>query len=74
MPQAITAVYENGVFIPRTKVVLPEHTTVKISIPDVPSRKRKKGSIEALFDLAPGGTETDVAVNHDIYLYGKAPL
>ena len=37
MRQAITAVYENGMFIPTTKVDLPEHTTVKISIPSVVS-------------------------------------
>jgi predicted DNA-binding antitoxin AbrB/MazE fold protein len=33
MPQTITAVYENGVFIPRMPVHLPQHTTVTISLP-----------------------------------------
>ena len=42
MRQAITAVYENGIFIPTTKVNLPEHTTVKISIPSVVSRKKNR--------------------------------
>lgn len=74
MSQAITAVYENGVFVPRTSVIIPEHTTVKISIPDIPARKRKSWNPEALFDLAPGGAETDISVNHDEYLYGKASL
>lgn len=69
MPQAITAVYENGVFVPRTRVVIPEHTTVKIFIPDTHPRKKKSVSPEALFDLAPGGEATDVSVNHDTYLY-----
>ncbi|MFZ4859180.1 MAG: antitoxin family protein, partial [Desulfuromonadaceae bacterium] len=32
MRQAITAVYENGMFIPTTKVDLPEHTTVMTAI------------------------------------------
>jgi predicted DNA-binding antitoxin AbrB/MazE fold protein len=73
MPQAITAVYENGVFIPKSKVCLPEHTTVKISIPAVSSRKKKPVSIEAFFDIAAGGAETDISVNHDAYLYGETP-
>lgn len=73
MPQAITAVYENGVFIPRTRVTLSEHTTVKISITTVPARKKTRKSPAVLFDLAPGGFTTDVSVNHDAYLYGEAP-
>lgn len=73
MPQAITAIYENGVFIPKGKVHLPEHTTVKISVPTVSPRKKKPVSIEALFDIAAGGTETDISVNHDKYLYGESP-
>ena len=74
MRQAITVVYENGIFIPTTKVALPEHTTVKVSIPSVLSRKKTGGSLEAIFDLAPGCADTDISVNHDAYLYGKAPL
>jgi predicted DNA-binding antitoxin AbrB/MazE fold protein len=73
MSQAIIAVYENGVFVPSTKVVLPEHTAVKVSIPVMTPRKKKSGSLEALFDIAKGGTETDISVNHDAYLYGEAP-
>lgn len=68
MRQAITAVYENGMFIPTTKVDLPEHTTVKISIPSVVSRKKTGGSLEGIFDLAPGCADTDISVNHDAYL------
>ena len=74
MPQAITAVYENGVFIPLTKVVLPDHTPVTISIPNALLKKTKKNNIKALFDIAPGGTETDISVNHDKYLYSEPPL
>jgi predicted DNA-binding antitoxin AbrB/MazE fold protein len=73
MPQAITAVYENGVFIPRTTVTLPEHTTVKISISALPTQKKTRKSPAVLFDLAPGGATTDGSVNHDAYLYGEAP-
>lgn len=39
MPQAITAVYENGVFIPQTPVNLPQHTAVIISLPSVSRAK-----------------------------------
>jgi predicted DNA-binding antitoxin AbrB/MazE fold protein len=74
MTQTITAIYENGVFTPRTRIALPEHTKVKMLISTIPSRSKKSGSVEALFDIATGGTETDVSVNHDKYLYGEAPL
>ncbi len=33
MPRTITAIYEHGVFVPQTTVNLPEHATVKISLP-----------------------------------------
>jgi len=39
MPQAITAVYENGVFIPQMPVDLPQHTAVIISLPTVSRSK-----------------------------------
>ncbi|ACD95786.1 antitoxin family protein [Trichlorobacter lovleyi] len=42
MPQAITAVYENGVFIPQTPVNLPQHTAVIISLPAVSHSKSGK--------------------------------
>ena len=73
MPLAITAVYENGVFIPRSRVTLPEHTTVKISISALPAKKKTRKSPAVLFDLAPGGSNADISVNHDAYLYGEAP-
>lgn len=73
MRHAITAVYENGVFIPRSKVTLPEHTTVKIPIPALSTKKMPRKSPAVLFDLAPGGTTTDGSINHDAYLYGEAP-
>ncbi len=72
--QAITAVYENGMFIPTTKVDLPEHTTVKVSIPSVVSRIKTSGSLECIFDLAPGCKDTDLSTRHDEYLYGDNPL
>lgn len=74
MPQAINSVYENWVFIPLTKVVLPDHTPVTISTPDILLKKAKKQIIKALFDIAPGGAETDVSVNHDKYLYSESSL
>lgn len=41
MPHTITAVYEHGVFVPQTPVSLPEHATVKVSLPG--SRRKKAG-------------------------------
>jgi hypothetical protein len=37
-------------------------------------RTKKAGPIEALFDLAPECPDTDLAENHDQYLYGMEPL
>ncbi|MCX5900243.1 MAG: antitoxin family protein [Proteobacteria bacterium] len=51
MAHAITAIFEKGVFIPQTKVDLPEHATVKVVIPDTLSKVSKtnlKGSLKAL--------------------------
>jgi predicted DNA-binding antitoxin AbrB/MazE fold protein len=70
MSHTITAIFENGVFVPKSKVDLPERTTVKVSIPAAPSRKRKGCALEALFDIAAECTDTDLSVNHDKYLYG----
>jgi len=39
MPNTITAVYENGVFVPLTPVQLPEHATVKISLPGLTKKR-----------------------------------
>ena len=36
--------------------------------------KKTGGSLEGIFDLAPGCADTDISVNHDAYLYGEAPL
>ena len=35
MPQTIQAVYEHGVFIPRSPVNLPEHATVIVRLPSI---------------------------------------
>jgi len=51
MAQTITAVFEKGVFIPQTKVELPEHARVKVVIPDEPAKlpvKNLKGALAGL--------------------------
>ncbi len=49
MAQAITAIYENGIFIPQGAVNLPEHAMVKVMLP---SRGKKTASqrFNALID------------------------
>jgi len=51
MAHTITATFEKGVFIPQAKIDLPEHATVKVVIPDTPSKgsaKNLKGSLAGL--------------------------
>lgn len=39
MSQTIAVRYENGVFSPLEKVTLPEHTVIRLVIPDILPRK-----------------------------------
>lgn len=51
MPHTITATFENGVFIPHSKIDLPEHATVKVVVPDPQpdgAAKNLKGSLAGL--------------------------
>jgi|GEM_PF-6058436 len=47
MPHTITAVYEHGVFVPQTPVNLPEHATVKVSLPGS-SKKQDRQRFQGL--------------------------
>ena len=49
MAQAITAIYENGIFIPQEAVRLPEHAKVKIMLPSH-SKKTAPQRFTALID------------------------
>lgn len=42
MSHTITAIYEQGVFVPQTPVNLPEHATVKIMLPDSAEKKARQ--------------------------------
>ena len=42
MPNTITAIYKNGVFVPQTPIHLPEHATVKISLPKLPKKSPRQ--------------------------------
>ena len=51
MSQTIAARYENGVFLPLEKIVLPEHAVIRLVIPDAPApkpRKQLKGMLAGL--------------------------
>ncbi len=51
MSQTITVRYENGVFFPLEKVSLPEHTIIRLVLPDRPPRrsgKQLKGSLSGM--------------------------
>ena len=60
MSQTIAVRYENGVFFPLEKVTLPEHTVIRLVIPDMSpmkSRRQLKGILSGM----------DIQVNeHDI--------
>jgi predicted DNA-binding antitoxin AbrB/MazE fold protein len=42
MSQTITARYENGVFLPLEHVALPDHSFIRLVIPDAPPQKPRK--------------------------------
>ena len=51
MSQTISARYENGVFLPLEKFILPDHALIRLVIPDLPvtkPRKQLKGMLSGL--------------------------
>lgn len=71
MSMVIRAVYENGVFKPLATLDIPEHRKLTLIIPDVMKGRGKKGSFDGIIDIAEQGSDTDLSVNHDKYLYGE---
>ena len=49
MAHAITAIYENGIFIPQVAVNLPEHAMVKVMLPASHAKKESQ-RFSALID------------------------
>ncbi|MDD2851069.1 MAG: antitoxin family protein [Desulfuromonadaceae bacterium] len=49
MPQTISATYEHGVFVPNTPVNLPEHTEVKLLLPEIASKRNQLTKAEMSF-------------------------
>lgn len=75
MSTAIKAIYEHGVFRPLEPVTLEERTEVEVRVAAPPAQDDDPTgwkAIDALIGIAddPGGP-TDVAENHDEYLYGS---
>jgi predicted DNA-binding antitoxin AbrB/MazE fold protein len=74
MTTAVKAVYEDGVFKPKEKVDLREKTEVEVLIP-TPARKDDDDptgwmSAEELIGFIEDAP-SDMAENHDFYLYGR---
>lgn len=70
----VKAIYENGVFKPQEPVHLEEHTEVEVLIPvssppdaDDPTGWKAAEALIGFINDAP----TDMAENHDAYLYGQ---
>lgn len=77
MSIAVEAVWERGVLTPKTRLDLPEKTTVQIVVEPATAAKIEDDptgwkAIDRLIGLAhDDGGPTDVAENHDEYLYGR---
>ncbi len=73
MATAIKAVYEDGVFKPKEPVQLEEHAEVDVLLPSrtVPDPDDPTGwkAIDRLRGIIKGAP-SDLAENHDKYLYG----
>ena len=61
MSMIFTARYENGAFFPLEKVVLPEHSTIKLVIPDLPFTKTRPSAKGILANKGIHVTEEDIA-------------
>ena len=79
MKEPIKAVFEGGVFRPKSPVDLPEGAEVEIMPPkptELPRPKRTPAEVRAMLkaiaDMPPEGLDDDphVARDHDHYLYG----
>ena len=60
MSQTIAARYENGVFLPLEKVVLPDHALIRLVITDAPTPKPRKQLKGMLSGLCIDVTEGDI--------------
>jgi predicted DNA-binding antitoxin AbrB/MazE fold protein len=74
MTTAVKAIYENGVFKPKEPVHLEERTEVEVLIPtatpaddDDPTGWKAAEALIGFIKDAP----SDMAENHDFYLYGR---
>lgn len=74
MSQVINAVFEDGVFKPIGKFEAPQRKHLKLIISEPVHRKQDGKPLSGIVDLAASCTDTDVAANHDLYLYGENPL
>lgn len=73
MVSTIHAIYENGVFRPLERVDCREHAKVIVTIP-LPEEHvspPKHGFLDAIIDIAENCADSDLATQHDKYLYGK---
>ena len=70
MPQTIAATYEHGVFVPRTPVNLPEHTEVKLLLPQITSKRNLLTNAEMSF-LALRGISHNLAGTDSVEMQKK---
>jgi len=74
MSTTVKAVYEDGVFKPKEPVSLAEHAEVEVLIPTEPQRDLDdptgwKAAEELIGFIK--DAPSDMAENHDFYLYGR---
>ena len=70
MTHTITATYEHGVFVPETPVDLPEHTVVKLVLPNKQVKKTKLSTAETNF-LSLRGICRDLAGTNSVSIQKK---
>ncbi len=73
--KTVQAIYQNGVFRPSDPVDLPENSQVQLTIESKPSSAEGQNTLAELADIAlqfPDNPDlpTDLAAQHDHYLYG----
>jgi len=73
MTEAIVAVYEDGIFKPLQKIVLPEHKHVHLVVmpeEDGELLKLQKKELSSMIGIGKSGV-SDVSRRHDQYIYER---
>lgn len=71
MSIVIEAVWEKGVLTPKTRLDLPEKSTVRVILEPEAEDETGWGSMNEFIGLWKGAPRSDYSENHDEYIYSR---